>query len=126
MPIIRASWNREIAVLLAVLLAVVLYLLIPAVCPGFPRPVVTHIYYSNSSTPDGGRLYTMDGRITNEGTRGNVLVTAQLINVTNQTPMEKSAGQVVFMMEREDKSVHLQLTGLESEPYGIKFEVQRR
>jgi hypothetical protein len=125
MPVIRASWNGELAIILAIILTVGLYFLIPAICPGFPKPVVTHIYYSNVSKPDGSREYYMDGRIINTGTRGNVIVTAQLINVTNRTPMEKST-QTVYMLEREEKAVHMRLSGRASEPYGVRFEVQRR
>ena len=86
---------------------------------------MTHICYSNVSKPDGGREYYLVGRITNAGTRGNVIVTAQLINVTNQTPMEKST-RIVYMLEREEKAAHMQLSGRAAEPYGVRFEVQRR
>jgi hypothetical protein len=125
MRVIHANWNVEIAVGIAIILTVGLYFLIPAICPGFPKPVVTHIFYSNISAPGGSREYYMDGRITNEGTRGNVFVTAQLINVTNKTPMEQTT-QMVFMLEHEQKAVYMRLTGRGGEPYGVRFEVRRR
>jgi len=40
---IRAGWTGEIAIILAILLAVIRIFLIPATCPGFPRPVMTPI-----------------------------------------------------------------------------------
>ena len=67
----------------------------------------------------------MDGRITNEGTRGNIIVTAQLINVTNKTPLIQ-ASQMIFMQDHEQKAVRMQLTGRGREPYGVRFDVRRR
>jgi hypothetical protein len=122
---IRSSWKRELAILIAVLLTVILYFLIPAISPGFPKPVVTHIYYSNSSTPEGGHIFNFDGRITNEGTRGNVIVTAELVNATNSTALTRSS-QTVFMLEGEQKTVQMHLTGSAAEPYEIRFTAQRR
>jgi hypothetical protein len=98
MPEIRAGWNMEIALLLGILLTLILVFLIPAISQGFPRPVMTHIYYSNVSTPDGHRIFSLDGRVTNEGTRGNVIVTAELVNATNGTAMARS-GTMIYMVE---------------------------
>jgi hypothetical protein len=125
MPGIWENRKREIAILLGALLTVLLYFLIPAVCPGFPSPVVTHIYYANYTTPDGDRVYLMDGRITNEGTRGYVIVSGQLINATNRTPLETST-RTIYLLEREEASVHVQLTGRGTEPYQVRYEVRRR
>ena len=122
---IRASWNGEIAIVLAILLTVVLYFLIPATCPGFPRPEMTHIYYSNITTPDGGRIYNLDGRVINEGTRGNVIVTASLVNASNQTTMTHSSVEV-FMQAGEEKSVKIQLSGRALEPCEIRFAARRK
>jgi hypothetical protein len=124
-PMIHASWKGEIAIVLAILLTVILYFLIPATSPGFPRPVMTHIYYSNITTPDGNRIYNLDGRVTNEGTRGNVIVTASLVNASNQTSMTNSSINV-FMMPGEEKSVKIQLSGRAFEPYDIRFTAQRK
>jgi len=115
----------EIALLLGILLALILGFLIPAISPGFPRPVMTHIYYANVSTPDGHRLFSLDGRVTNEGTRGNVIVTAELVNATNGTAFAKSS-TMIYMGEGEQKSVQIQLAGLAREPYNIRFTAQRR
>lgn len=124
-PMTRGSWNGEIAIILAILLTVILYFLIPATCPGFPRPVMTHIYYSNITTLEGDRIYNLDGRVTNEGTRGYVIVTASLVNASNQTSMTNSIIKV-FMMPGEEKSVKIQLSGRASEPYDIRFTAQRK
>ena len=125
MPEIHAGWNMEIALLLGILLTMILVFLIPAISPGFPRPVMTHIYYSNVSTPDGHRIFSLDGRVTNEGTRGNVIVTAELVNATNGTAFTKSSA-MIYMGEGEQKSVQIQLAGLAREPYNIRFTAQRR
>jgi hypothetical protein len=125
MPEIRAGWNMEIALLLGILLTLILVFLIPAISQGFPRPVMTHIYYSNVSTPDGHRIFSLDGRVTNEGTRGNVIVTAELVNATNGTAMARS-GTMIYMVEGEQKSVQVRLSGLAKEPYKIRFTAQRR
>lgn len=124
-PMTRGSWNGEIAIILAILLTVILYFLIPATSPGFPRPVMTHIYYSNVTTPDGDRIYNLDGRVTNEGTRGKVIVTASLVNASNQTTMTNSSREI-FMMPGEEKSVKIQLSGRAYEPYDIRFAAQRK
>jgi hypothetical protein len=122
---IRTGWNGEIAIILAILLTVILYFLIPATSPGFPRPVMTHIYYSNITTPGGDRIYNLDGRVTNEGTRGKVVVTASLVNSSNQTTMTNSSKEV-FMLEGEEKSVTIQLSGRAKEPYDIHFTAKRK
>jgi hypothetical protein len=124
-PMIRASWNGEIAIILAILLTVILYFLIPATSPGFPRPLMTHIYYSNITTPDGDRIYNLDGRVINEGTRGKVIITASLVNASNQTTMTNSSREV-FMLEHEEKSVTFQLSGQAKEPYDIHFTAKRK
>lgn len=125
MSVIRASWNMEIAILLGFLLTLILFFLIPAVCPGFPQPVMTHIYYSNISTPDGDRIYYLDGRITNEGTRGNVVITAELVNATHKTSIAKSTMKI-YMLEGEQISVRIQLSGRADEPCDIRFTARRR
>jgi hypothetical protein len=125
MPEIHAGWNMEIALLLGILLTLILVFLIPAVSPGFPRPVMTHIYYSNISTPDGHRIFSLDGRVTNKGTRGYVIVTAELVNATNETALAKSS-TMIYMGEGEQKSVQIQLAGLAREPYDIRFKTQQR
>jgi hypothetical protein len=125
MPEIHAGWNMEIALLLGIVLTLILVFLIPAISPGFPRPVMTHIYYSNVSTPDGHCIYSLDGRVTNEGTRGNVIVTAELANATNGTTMATSS-TMIYMGDGEQKSVRIQLAGLAREPYAVRFKTQRR
>lgn len=122
---IRAGWKGEIAIILAILLTVILFFLIPATCPGFPRPVMTHVYYSNITTPGGDRIYSLDGRVANEGTRGNVIVTASLVNASNRTTMTNSSREV-FMLPGEEKSVKIQLSGRAQEPYDISFTAKRK
>jgi hypothetical protein len=86
---------------------------------------MTQIYNSNFSTPGGDHVYYLDGRVTNEGTRGNVIVTAELVNATNQTAMTRSS-RTVYMLEGEPKSVNIPLSGLAGEPYAIRFIAQRK
>jgi len=124
-PMIRASWNGEIAIILAIILTLILYFLIPATCPGFPRPVMTHIYYSNTTTPGGDCIYNLDGRVTNEGTRGKVIITASLVNASTRTTITNSSREV-FMLEGEEKSVMIQLSGRSKEPYDIHVTARRK
>ena len=121
----RAGWKGEIAIILPILLTVILFFLIPATCPGFPRPVMTPIYYSNFTTPGGDRIYSLDGRVANEGTRGNVIVTASLVNASNRTTMTNSSREV-FMLPGEEISVKIQLSGRAQEPYDIRFTAKRK
>lgn len=125
MPVIRANWNMEIALLLGILLTVFLYFLIPAICGGFPQPVMTDTNYSNVSTPDGNRIYYLDANVTNEGTRGYVIITGEMVSSTNKFVIAKST-KTIFMKEGEKISVRIQLSGRANEPCDIRFTSRRR
>jgi hypothetical protein len=122
---IDAHRKMDAALLLGILLAIILYFLIPATCPGFPRPLVKQIYYSNQTTTDGDRIFHIDGRVTNEGTRGNVVITTALVNVTNTTQIVNST-TIVFMQQGQEISVKTTLTGRTSEPCEIRITARRR
>lgn len=122
---IEADRKMEAALLLGIFLTIILYFLIPATCPGFPRPVVNHIYYSNETTPDGNRFFSISGMIENQGTRGTVIVTTALVNTTNRTSLT-STSTTFFMMPGEKKTVTASLTGRTNEPCEIRVTAKRR
>ena len=99
---IRASSRMDFAIVLGVLITIGFFLIIPAVCPGFPKPVVTDIGYSYASSPGGTERFYLTGMVSNEGTRGNVIVTAKLVNASSETVKAKSA-DTIFMQPGEQR-----------------------
>jgi hypothetical protein len=122
---LEANRNMEAAILLGVLLTIVLYFLIPATCPGFPRPVVKQISYANDTTSAGDRIFYITGIVGNEGTRGNVIVTTALMNTTNKTGLTNTS-TTVFMLPGEEKTIRAVLTGRVSEPCEIRITAHRK
>lgn len=122
---IRADTRREIAVGFGALITIGFFLIIPAICPGFPRPIVTGIQYSSASSPDGSQNFVLTGTVTNEGTRGNVVVNAKLVNASSETVVAKSA-TTIFMMPGEKRTITMTVRGQTTEPYDLVLEAQKK
>jgi len=122
---IRAGTRTEIAVVFGALITIGFFLIIPAICPGFPRPVVTGAQYSSVPLPDGTQNFVMTSTVTNEGTRGNVGVNAELVNASSETVVAKST-TILFMMPGEKRTVTMSVTGRTREPYNLVLEAQKK
>ena len=122
---IRASSRMDFAIVLGVITTIGVFLIIPAVCPGFPRPVVTDIGYSYASSSGGMERFYLTGTVSNEGTSGNVVVTAKLVNASTQAVRVRSA-DTIYMKSGERRAIHMMVTGLATEPYDIVVEAQKK
>jgi hypothetical protein len=121
----QAGTRREMAVVLGALITIGFFLIIPMICPGFPAPAVRDIRYSSASLPDGTQHFSLTGTVTNEGTRGNVVVTAKLVNASSGTVAAKSTA-TFFMMPGENKAVSMSVSGRTTEPYDLVLEARRK
>jgi hypothetical protein len=121
----QAGTRREIAVVLGALITIGFFLIIPAICPGFPAPVVTGIKYWSESSPGGTEHFYLSGTVTNEGTHGNVVVTAKLVDASSSTAAARST-ITIFMQPGEKRTISMTLTGRTAEPYDIVLEAQRK
>lgn len=122
---IRASSRMDFAIVLGVLITIGFVLIIPAVCPGFPKPVVSDIGYTYASSSGGAELFYITGMVSNEGTRGNVIITAKLVNASSETVNARSS-DTIYMQSGEQRTISMTLTGPAKEPYDIVLEAQKK
>jgi hypothetical protein len=122
---IRAGSKMDFAIVLGVLVTIGFFLIIPAVCPGFPKPVVTDIGYSYTSSSGGAENFYLTGTVSNQGTSGNVVVTAKLVNASSQAVRVRSA-DTIYMQPGERRAISMTVTGVAKEPYEIVVEAQKK
>jgi hypothetical protein len=121
----RAGRRLDMLVFATIILTVLFFCITPAIFPGFPRPVLadTNITYSQSSP--GVLQVHAQTTVTNEGTRGNVVITLKLVNASTQTVKLKSA-ETVYLQQGEQRTIMRTIRGSIHEPYDIVIDAERK
>jgi hypothetical protein len=122
---IRASRRMDMIVFCTIILTVLFFCLAPAVFPGFPRPVLTSTSFTYAQSSGGALNVFMKGTVINEGTKGNVVITLQLINASSHSVRQKKS-EIFYMQQGEQRNISQTLTGRVNEPYDIVVDAQRK
>lgn len=120
--------KRSIALIVAVLLVLAFIIGIPAVCPGFPVPVVTKIEINGVSSNSGNANdFSVVSQITNKGTAGNVVIRTRLLNASRDS-VEAETRAVIYMRANEQRSFTTRVSTPSGGggPYQVAIVAERR
>lgn len=122
------QYRRCIALVVAAVLALAFIVVIPAVCPGFPVPVVSQIEVTGASMGSGGAGdFSVESRIINKGTAGNVVIRTRLLDASRDS-VEAESRMVVYMRAGEQRSITTRVSTPSGGggPYRAEIVAERR
>ena len=115
-----------IAILLAIVITAAFIVMIPAVCQGFPTPVISHVQLSGASpAADGTLAFSVNTMVTNEGTGGNVVIITKLVNASRNS-VEGRSTKILYMTAGEKRSIRTMVNGPAGTPHLIVVEAERK
>jgi hypothetical protein len=121
-----SGWKMGISAVLAIILTLTFYFIIPATCPGFPSPVISRVDLSGIAPVSGTSMdFFIDTTVTNEGTKGNVVIITKLVNASRNS-VEGKATRSMYMNAGEVQSIRTTVRGPSGTPYNIVVEAERK
>jgi hypothetical protein len=117
--------RRDFVIVFGLIMIILFYLIIPMVCPGFPKPALSDVHLVSDYSVGSLRQFTLVSTVTNEGTDGNVLVRTKLINASYQEVREMTE-KTIYMHQGDQIDVRTTVSGPADDPYDIVVEALRR
>jgi hypothetical protein len=122
---IRAGRRMDILVFCTIIITVLFFCFSPAIFPGFPNPTLAGTNITYAKTTAGALQVYLKTTVTNEGTRGNVVITLKLVNASSHSTKQKSS-VTVFLQPGEKRIISQTMSAWVNEPYDVVVEAQRK